>query len=153
MRSYPAAGRNGCAQAALATLLHHHGRPVDVRALDRAHPPDTPFRLLGTTPWGLLRAARALGLDARYVWGHRDVARLARHLAESGPAIVLLDVGRRAPMMHWAVAHAAGPEGVSLASLPGDAYWPWPRFLRAWRGVPLPGYRHGALLARPSSER
>jgi hypothetical protein len=129
---------------------------VDVAALDAAHPPDTPLRLLGTTPWGLLRAARALGLDARYRWGRADPDLLCRHLADAGPAIVLLDVGARLPTMHWAVAHAADAEGVSLVGLhpaPREATWPWPRFLRAWRGLPLPGYRHGALLANPSSER
>lgn len=142
IRSVPNAGRNGCGQAALAALLGH----ADARSVDAAHPPDTPWRLAGTTPRGLTRAARALGLRARYRWGAPDLDGLRAHLDAGHAAIVLVDVGRRVPRMHWAVARGADAQGIALANAPGDATWSWPRFQRAWRGVPLPGYRHGALL-------
>lgn len=142
-------GRNHCAQAALAAALTRFGQPTSTDAIDARFPPDTPFRLAGTTPWGLRRFARRLGLRATLRWGRPDPIRPT--LDAGGLVILLVDLrplGHPRFAMHYTLAHHADDEGVALHNAPRD-HVDWDTLLSAWKGAPLPGYRYGALhLAR-----
>lgn len=132
--------RNGCAQRALAEVL---GEPA--AEVYRRRPPDTPFALLGTTPWGLARMARAEGLLVARVKGE---AALRDALRSEGHVVVLLDHRRLGGRLgyHWAVAREAGG-GLRL----DGRVVPWPAFRRAWRSWMPGAYRETALrLWRPA---
>lgn len=136
--------RNACAQRALAEALG-----LDARDVNAQHPPDTPFALLGTTPWRVLRAARALGASTRVV---RSDDALVAALRE-GPALVLLDNARLGGRIgyHWAVARASGPDGVEMTALaagPAARIVPWPEFRAAWRSWAPGPYRGMAIALR-----
>ena len=132
--------RNSCAQRALAQVLG--ARP---EAVYRRHPPDTPFALLGTTPWGLARMARKEGLRVAAVRGE---AALRRALREDGHVVVLFDHRRLDGRFgyHWAVAREAGG-----GLLVDGRVVPWPAFLRAWRSWMPGAYREAALHLRRRS--
>lgn len=146
------ADRNPCGPYALAAALTRLGRPCAPSAAYAAHPPDTPFALLGTTPWGLAASARLAGLRAERAWSVRpEPERLARG---EGVAIVCVDLrplGARWPAAHWALVDAADDEGVALSSLASvGAFarrYPWATFLRAWRlrWAPHPAYWHASV--------
>lgn len=154
--------RNPCGQHAAARILSHWGRQAPVSALYSSHPPDTPLKLLGTSPRGLERMLRDHGLDAERVSFRREAdarAWLERALP-TGPVALLLDLrplGRMLPTLHWAVATSADEAGVACEKLAGTRFdarrdlVPWSGLLRAWRAAvaPLPGYRHAAVLAAP----
>lgn len=132
--------RNSCAQRALARVL---GEPAgDVY---RRHPPDTPFALLGTTPWGLARMARAEGLVVARVKGE---AALRAALGAGGHVIVLVDHRRLGGRFgyHWALAREA--DGGLLVE---GRVVPWPAFRRAWRSWMPGAYRETALHVRRRS--
>lgn len=132
--------RNSCAQRALAQVLGVPAR--DVYARD---PPDTPFAMLGTTPWGLERMARAEGLDARRVKGE---AQLREALRAGGHVVVLFDHRRLGGRLgyHWAVAR----EVEGGLRIDGRVV-AWPAFLRAWRSWAPGAYRETALHLRRST--
>lgn len=157
--------RNGCAQAAVGTLLDFwqlSEPPLDV--IYRVFPPDTPFGLLGTSPSRLAAACRAHGLLAA-AHAHRDAAEartfLMGELAAGRPVVVLLDLrhlGRRLPAGHYVVAYRADEDAVEVAnmvacgSLPkGHARVPWKPFFAGWRcgAMPLRAWRYAAVTARP----
>lgn len=134
------AGRNHCGQAALAWLT---GQPLD--EVDARCPPDTPFRLAGTTPWGLARHASTLGLQAKLRWGRpHDLA----PTLDAGGAVLLLvnlrPLGHPRFAMHWCVAHAREGDEVRLALAPRERV-DAATLHAAWRGAPVPGYRYGAI--------
>lgn len=160
--------RNACGQHAAARLLSHRGLGPAGTPRERAarlyatHPPDTPLKLLGTSPRGVERMLEAHGLPAERA--HFQAASDARDWLEralaAGPVALLVDLrplGSRLPMLHWTVATAATPEGVACENLvrtPFDArraVVPWNALLRAWRCriAPLPGYRYAAVAAAP----
>ena len=132
--------RNSCAQRALAAVLGESPRLVYAR-----HPPDTPFALLGTTPWGLERMARAEGLHARRMKGERA---LREALRDEGHVVVLFDHRRLGGRVgyHWALAREA--EGGLLVD---GRVVAWPAFLRAWRSWMPGAYRETALHLRRRS--
>lgn len=135
--------RNGCAQRALASVLGVPARDVHAR-----HPPDTPFALLGTTPWGFERMARAEGLDARRIRGE---AALRAAFQEGGDVIVLVDVRRLLGAglgYHWALARPV-PGGLALDARVAS----WPAFRRAWRSWMPGAYREAALHVRRRSAK
>lgn len=114
--------RNHCAQRALALAT---GLPL--KQVHREHPPDTPFALLGTTPWRLARAARAYGRSGEIAWSLRPRA------LPPAPFAALVDVrhwGRRLPAAHWALVLSHDGETVRCAE---EGAMPRSRFLRAWR--------------------
>ncbi len=157
------AGRHAhaCGQAAVASVLaqwrigpfaHAWARASDGAAIDTVcatHAPDLPFGL-GTSAWRVCAALRAHGL-AECVHGARAEAAMRAHLATGAWSPVLLDdglLGGRPFSAHWAVALAAGDDGVRLGNcrLPHLA---WPAFRRAWgcRTLPPP-HRRCAVLVR-----
>jgi hypothetical protein len=157
--------RNGCAQAALAWLLDFWQLPRPPLAeLYRAHPPDTPLRLMGTSPPALARMAAARGLRVRARSGgdaHAARAWLAAELAAGRPAALLLDLrhlGRRLPGGHWVVALAADEREVHVTNLVRTprhagpvADLPWEALLPAWRcrAAVLPSWRFAGVSAAP----
>ncbi|HWG91146.1 MAG TPA: hypothetical protein VNZ52_09905 [Candidatus Thermoplasmatota archaeon] len=151
-----ATARNGCAHAAAASLAVHHGLATDgpglLSRLYPALPPDTPGRLLGTTPWRTAAIARRAGLEAQWGWAVRSgtaLALLQRELAAGRPVIVLLNLrplGHPWPVGHYAIVTGLTDEEVSLVNLPRSLAprQPLAAFLRAWRiaALPLPTYRY-----------
>lgn len=161
------AARNGCAQAAVAWLLERWGRMPEgtgadpVMAVYRRFPPDTPFALLGTTPWGLEEICRRCGLITERWSGQAKAsrARLEESLSSGCPTIVLLDTHRLGNGwgLHYVVATSCDSEGVRctnmLPSRLGDLseqHLPWDAFLHAWATwAPLPSLRYVGITARP----
>lgn len=134
--------RNGCAQRALASLL---GR--DARSLYDAHPPDTPFALLGTTPWGFERMARAAGAGVARVRGEAAL----RDALARGPVVLLLDARRLGGPFgyHYAVARGLDERGVRMTHLatgPPSRVVPWAELRRAWRSWMPGAYRETGFL-------
>lgn len=151
--------RNECGQRAAAALLARHGHAEAGALLDQlraSHPPDTPLRLLGTTPAQLARALRSRGLAARAVTHRDDASARATLLAGPLPALACVDLrplGARWPMLHWVLVEAVDHESVTLSHLVrtggARARVPWARFLRAWRCrvSPFPMHRRAVVLA------
>lgn len=132
---------NDCAQKAAAHILSrriggawrdHHAR------LLRTHPPDTPLRLLGTTPRGLARMLTESGLPARAL-------RRAPREALTPGALACVELraltGRGPPRLHWI---ELTPE--HLAD---------PRLERAWecRASPLPMHRRALVVLDDDAHR
>lgn len=153
--------RNGCAQAAVATLVAHHGLPApSVAEVYRRFPPDTPFAVLGTSPARLAAACNAFGLPARATAFRNGAAAresLARRLDEGKAVAVLLDLrhlGRRWPGGHYVVAYAHDEQGVHVTNMVRTprfgaprAHLPWADFERAWacRLAPWRSWRHASV--------
>lgn len=157
--------RNGCAQAAVATLLAHYDFPEPrLRDLYARFPPDTPFRLLGTSPRRLAQALAAHGLPARQI-SHRRAAParawLEAELAAGQPVVLLLDLrhlGRRLPGGHYVVAFACDEQEVHVTNMVRagrhrgpQARVPWSELLPAWRCTlaPFPSWHYAAVVAAP----
>lgn len=150
--------RNGCGPAVLAHALVELGfaepaPDLAARVYDAA-PPDTPFALLGTTPWGLARRADGLGMRARQTG--RTTRMQLRAACASGVAAVCVNLrplGARLPAAHWAVVRAADDEGVDLDLLVDVGArrrrYRWDVFERAW-SIPLPGYWRCLVALRPA---
>jgi hypothetical protein len=162
---------NGCAQAALATLVmswqreptYHRIRrlqPSDrVDLIWQEHCPDTPGQWFGTTPAFLCAAAQDLGFRVGAFYGTANVARLKRSLADNVPVIVLLDTGKfRLESWfkhHYAVAYAYTPSEVLLKNMDGlglPSVVEWDLFVQAWQahalGVLGPQFNYLGIAAR-----
>ena len=137
-------GRNECGQKAAAIVLSRRlGGPsrIHTAELARSHPPDTPLRLLGTTPARVAAMLRARGVacELRTRAGAADVQR---------DAIACVDLraleGRGWPRLHWVVIDDADASGVRI----GGARHSWARFLRAWecRASPFPMHRRAIVV-------
>lgn len=145
-------GRNECGQRAAARMLSllGHGDDAALRAdLATRFRPDTPLRLLGTTPDQLARALRAYGEPGRATHHAAPAqARAALLAARMGLACVdLRHLGARWPMLHWVHVAAADAEGVDVDMLVRTphgrrARFAWPAFLRAWRCAASPLAMH-----------
>lgn len=125
-------GRNTCAQRLAARWLR-----VPAATLERSHPPDTPLRLLGTTPEQLARMLTAYGRPARAQRGGSP---------QAGDAVMvdLRPLVGGLPRLHWMRVEAVREDAVAL-----DGRWhPRAAFERAWgcRISPLP--RHHRCLVR-----
>ena len=137
---------NRCGQAAVATLLDHHGLdPYDLRkpvydekdgryhwedggVIDRISedfPPDYLFGLLGTTPDRLARALESGGLEASWVSSRREdrgreIWEGVERSVETGlPVIVIMDSGKlggRPLAAHWGVVYRIEDSIVHLAN-------------------------------------
>lgn len=136
----------------------------DLQALYDAAPPDTPFRLLGTSPRAVERLAGSVGLAADRRsggTGEQAAAWLRARLAAGDLVILLLDLrhlGRALPGGHYVVAYAADDEGVHVTNMvrtsrhPGPhAHVPWRELLPAWRcrAALLPSWSYAAVACRP----
>ncbi|HUR68848.1 MAG TPA: hypothetical protein VM370_06335 [Candidatus Thermoplasmatota archaeon] len=90
-------GRHECAQRAASRILG-----VPAQRLARTHPPDTPLRLLGTTPRQLARMLTA--------HGRPSVARTRAAWSELAPgALVCVDLRPLLgglPRLHWMLVEA-----------------------------------------------
>lgn len=158
-----------CAQAAIATVLAHHGAGPfthgaagwnDADAIDvvrEAFPPDMPLGL-GTSAHRVREALRAHGLAAEWLhsgWQGGRLAdalgRLVDHVRSGRPAPVLLDdglIGGRPWAAHWAVAVGIHEGRVWLGNAGRIRALPLGSFLRAWRCRQLPwSHNHATVLA------
>ena len=138
--------RNTCAQRAAARLLsqrhggdwhHHYDR------LCASHPPDTPLRLLGTTPARLLAMLRDTGLPAEL----RTRAEAA-HLQPGAIACVdLRPLHGRIPRLHWTLIEDLDERGVRAEG----AWHTRERWMRAWscRVSPFAMHRRALVVAEP----
>lgn len=155
---------NRCGQAAVATLLDHHGldpygleRPVydardgrhhwrDGRVIDcisADFPPDKLLGWFGTTGGRLREALSHAGLEARVVRstgtaGGRGIWAEAKESVSAGePVAVVLDLGKlggRRFAAHWAVVYGVEGSLVRLANCRGLGRVAEPELLHAFRG-------------------
>lgn len=124
-------GRNTCAQRLASRLLG-----VPASELERTHPPDTPWRLLGTSPAQLARMLAAHGSPA-----------VVRHGSEPrvGDAVCvdLRPLRGGLPRLHWMLVEDLDTDRVRL-----DGRW-YPRrgFERAWacRASPFAMHRYARV--------
>jgi hypothetical protein len=136
-------GRNECAQRAAAKLLAResgHDWRVHHAALRASHPPDTPLRLLGTTPQQLARMLTDSGRPSRAL---RDAPETA--LAPGAIACVDLRPLRGGlPRLHWDIVEGVDEAGVRL----GERLHAWGAFRRAWacRASPFPMHRRALVV-------
>lgn len=142
-------GRNECGQRAAAEVLSRRiggDARLYLRELRESHPPDTPLRLLGTTPRRVAHMLRACGLPA-------ELRTRASQADLRADAIACVDLrvleGRGLPRLHWAVIDDADAAGVRI----GRARYAWARFLRAWecRASPFPMHRRAIVLPTGST--
>lgn len=126
-------GRNECAQRAAGRLL---GVPAE--RLARTHPPDTPWRLVGTTPRQLARMLTAYGRPSRALrraaWP--DLARGALACIDLRPLAGGL------PRLHWVLVEDVEPARVRI-----EGRWvAREAFERAWRCAWSPFAMHRRAL-------
>ena len=161
--------KNGCAQAALATLVMAWGRnpmyrsfttpkrtgPTDrVNRMWKKYPPDTLGQHFGTTPAYLCAAAKSLRftVDAFHTTCQTDKLRTC--LKRNIPVIVLLDTGKFPNKVwfshHYAVAYAYTKSSISLGNME-ELELPrvvdWDLFLASWQAHALTvfGTQHNFL--------
>lgn len=136
-------GRNECAQRAAARLLARErggSWRTHLARLRESHPPDTPWRLLGTTPAQLARMLTASGLPARAL-------RRAPAEALTPGAVACVDLRPLwggLPRLHWDLVEAVDAERVRF----GGRDHPREAFLRAWscRASPFPMHRRALVV-------
>lgn len=137
---------NECAQRAGARLLArrlggdwrtHYAR------LRLTHPPDTPLRLLGTTPRQLAAMLSASGLPARAM---RDAPEDALR-REALACVDLRPLLGGLPRLHWDLVEGADEASIRF----GGRDHPRPTFLRAWacRASPFAMHRRALVVAEP----
>lgn len=129
-------GRNECAQRAAEHLLR-----VPAARLARTHPPNTPLRLLGTTPAQLARLLTAYGRASQVLPGATW-----SDLAPSGLACIDLRALRGGlPRLHWVLIQAVEPERVRV-----EGRWvARSAFEKAWRCAWSPFRMHRRALVLP----
>ena len=136
--------RNECAQRAAAHLLSQHlggdwrGHYAQLR---RTHPPDTPFRLLGTTPARVAKMLSDSGLDASLL------TRATRDDVRPGAlaCIDLRPLHGGLPRLHWVLIDDVAPHGVRAE----ERWHAWDRWMRAWscRASPFAMHRRALVHA------
>lgn len=125
-------GRNTCAQRLAARILG-----IPAAELERSHPPDTPLRLLGTTPAQLARMLAAHGRPARVAHGG---------VPAPGEAVCvdLRPLRGGIPRLHWMLVEDVTEDAVRM-----EGHW-YPRaaFQRAWacRLSPFPMHRRARVV-------
>lgn len=138
-------GRNECGQRAAARILarlrggdwrEHHAR------LRASHPPDTPLRLLGTTPAHLARMLDANGVPA-VALRRADASSLA---AGAAACVDLRHLHGGVPRLHWDLIDAVREDAVRF----GGRWHAREAFLRAWqcRCSPFPMHRRALVVPR-----
>lgn len=135
--------RNTCAQRAAAHVISQHThqpwRPIYQHLL-ATHPPDTPLRLLGTTPARLAAALHHHGIPA-------TTKRHAHPTDLHAGTIACIDL--RAlhggpPRLHWTLL-----EDVTDHAVRADGRWhTMERWMRAWtcRASPFPMHRRALVV-------
>ncbi|HET6405555.1 MAG TPA: hypothetical protein VFH78_12995 [Candidatus Thermoplasmatota archaeon] len=105
------ARHNECAQRAAARLLSSRSGKDAAALYERlraSHPPDTPLRLLGTTPRLLARMLTESGLPSRALrcggWSDLRAGALA--------CVDLRPLEGGLPRLHWVAVEEVGPEHV-----------------------------------------
>lgn len=129
-------GRNTCAQRVASRLLG-----VPAHELERTHPPDTPLRLLGTTPRQLAAMLTARGRASTAAWALPG----ERPRAEDAVCVDLRHLHGGIPRLHWMLVEDTHDERLRL-----DGRWyAWDRAERAWacRASPLPMHRRAYVRA------
>jgi hypothetical protein len=117
--------------------------------LEKRHPPDNFFGLMGTSRIQVKRACRAQGVKVREIRGE---GWLRRCLTEERPVIVMLQVsagqfwGWDLPGGHWMVAYGFDEEHIYLTNW---GKMTWAEFRSGWNGlVPrLIGMRNRGLIS------
>lgn len=146
-----------CGQAAAATLCARLFAPPKDLAdgvmsyLEKRHPPDNFFGLMGTSRIQVKRACRAQGVKVREIRGE---GWLRRCLAEERPVIIMLQVSAGKfwrwdlPGGHWVVAYGFDEEHIYLTNW---GKMTWGEFRLGWNGlVPrLIGMRNKGLVSCP----
>ncbi|HZF56772.1 MAG TPA: C39 family peptidase [Polyangiaceae bacterium] len=123
-----------CGQAACATLLtYYRARAGDLstlRAIEKSHPPDTPFGVLGTTPDGIEKTLKDYGVSS--LTHVNDIATLKRRIGANCPVICLIQntAGLQGLFgsAHWFVVFAYDDAGVFVTNyspihLKWDDFW------------------------------
>lgn len=138
-------GRNECGQRAAARILARV-RGGDWRdhaaRLAATHPPDTPWRLLGTTPAQLARMLAANDVPAVALRRVEEAA-----LAPGAAACVdLRHLVGGLPRLHWDLVEDVRADAIRF----GGRWYPRASFLRAWqcRCSPFAMHRRALVLAR-----
>ena len=138
--------RNECGQRAAARVLSRRlggGWRDHYARLRNTHPPDTPFRLLGTTPKRVADMLSASGVKARVVAGRGMDQLRAGALAciDTRPLVGGL------PRLHWVEVEAVAPAGVQALGRVHDRE----RWMRAWscRCSPFPMHRRALVVCEP----
>lgn len=135
--------RNECGQRAAAKVLSRRlGGPAreHYARLRESHPPDTPLRLLGTTPRRVAQMLSASGVPA-------TVATSCAPSALRADAIACVDLRPLAgglPRLHWMAIDGVCAEGVHAEGRLHDR----PRWMRAWscRVSPFAMHRRALIL-------
>lgn len=138
-------GRNECGQRAAARILarvrggdwrEHYAR------LRASHPPDTPLRLLGTTPAHLARMLAANGVPA-VALGRADEAALTPGAAA---CVDLRHLAGGLPRLHWDLVEEVRADAIRF----GGRWHPREAFLRAWqcRCSPFGMHRRALVLVK-----
>lgn len=131
-------GRNECAQRAAAAILH-----VPAEMLARTHPPDTPLRLLGTTPTQLARMFTDHGRASRVI-----LRATPSDLERDAIACVDLRPLRGGlPRLHWLRIDNVDEHGVRAEG----RHHAWARFMRAWNCRASPFRAHRRALVVPDA--
>ena len=155
----PDTAKNGCAQAALATLVMTWGQvpmyrsftvPKRTGSKDRVdrmwkkYTPDTLGQHFGTTPAFLCKAAQDLRFKVDAFHSKPQAEKLKGYLKQNIPVIVLLDTGKFPNKVwfshHYAVAHAYSKSSVWLANMEGlelPRTVDWDLFLSSWQSHAL----------------
>lgn len=126
-----------CGQAACATLLtYYRGQVGDLRtlrAIEKSHPPDALFGLLGTSPDEIERTLKDYGVSS--LARVNDIATLKRRVAASCPVICLIQntAGMEGLFgtAHWFVVFAYDDAGVFVTNY-SPVHLKWDDFWGKW---------------------
>ncbi len=164
IQPFSTAHHNGCAQAAMATLLTYWNKlPYDVNLAETLYqnPKCSPNVVAGLFGTNLERFQEAMvlhGLKAQIINEPRNTvfidveakyAQLQKWVIQGHPVPVIVGNGElnAGGGFHWAIVTGAGPADVDLGNY-GQGFYTVSKdkFLRAWSSWLLPGIHYGAIL-------